>query len=160
MISVEMCIRDRASYDENNAKAYVLEKGDYVISINSDSHTVLDQKTYTADKDVVYKGENKRASEMCIRDRSIAALLQGDNLLLSGVKATGKIVLCETLAWIFGRPEYDISFHVNTDSADPVSYTHLKVENKRQMCALKLHTLWSPLKKDGYIGIVGYFESI
>lgn len=48
-----------ASYDENNAKAYVLEKGDYVISINSDSHTVLDQKTYTADKDVVYKGENK-----------------------------------------------------------------------------------------------------
>ena len=35
-----------------------------------------------------------------------------------------------------------------------------KVENKRQMCALKLHTLWSPLKKDGYIGIVGYFESI
>ena len=35
-----------------------------------------------------------------------------------------------------------------------------KVGNKRQMCALKLHTLWSPLKKDGYIGIVGYFESI
>ena len=34
-----------------------------VISINSDSHTVLDQKTYTADKDVVYKGENKRASD-------------------------------------------------------------------------------------------------
>ena len=52
-----------ASYDENNAKAYVLEKGDYVISINSDSHTVLDQKTYTVDKDVVYKGENKRASD-------------------------------------------------------------------------------------------------
>lgn len=48
-----------ASYDENNAKAYVLEKGDYVISINSDSHTVLDQKTYTAGDDVVYKGENK-----------------------------------------------------------------------------------------------------
>ena len=35
-----------------------------------------------------------------------------------------------------------------------------KVENKRQMYDLKLHTLWSPLKKDGYIGIVGYFESI
>lgn len=48
---------------------------------------------------------------------SIVALLQGDNLLLSGAKATGKNVLCETLAWIFGRPSYDISFHVNTDSA-------------------------------------------
>lgn len=62
-VTVTFSIEDMASYDENNAKAYVLEKGDYIISINSDSHTVLDQKTYTADADVVYKGENKRASD-------------------------------------------------------------------------------------------------
>ena len=35
-----------------------------------------------------------------------------------------------------------------------------KVENDRQRYRLKLHTLWSPLKKDGYIGIVGYFDSV
>ena len=63
IVTATFSIEDMASYDENNAKAYVLEKGNYVISINSDSHTVLDQKTYTADKDVVYKGENKRASD-------------------------------------------------------------------------------------------------
>ncbi|MEQ2415003.1 glycoside hydrolase family 3 N-terminal domain-containing protein [Blautia acetigignens] len=63
IVTVTFSIEDMASYDENTAKAYVLEKGDYMISINSDSHTVLDQKTYTADKDVVYKGENKRASD-------------------------------------------------------------------------------------------------
>ena len=51
-----------------------------------------------------------------ILEMSIAALLQGENLLLSGAKATGKNVLCDTLAWLFGRPAYDISFHVNTDS--------------------------------------------
>lgn len=62
-VTVTFSIEDMASYDENHAKAYVLEKGDYAISINSDSHTVLDQKTYTADKDVVYKGENKRTSD-------------------------------------------------------------------------------------------------
>ena len=62
-VTVTFSLEDMASYDENHAKAYVLEKGDYAISINSDSHTVLDQKTYTADKDVVYKGENKRASD-------------------------------------------------------------------------------------------------
>lgn len=62
-VTVTFSIEDMASYDENHAKAYVLEKGDYAISINSDSHTVLDQKTYTADKDVVYKGKNKRASD-------------------------------------------------------------------------------------------------
>ena len=63
IVTATFSIEDMASYDENNAEAYVLEKGDYVISINSDSHTVLDQKTYTADKDVVYKGENKRTSD-------------------------------------------------------------------------------------------------
>lgn len=50
-------------------------------------------------------------------EMSVAAILQGENLLLSGSKATGKNVLCETLSWIFGRPAYDISFHINTDSA-------------------------------------------
>ena len=74
-------------------------------------------------------------------------------------------------------PKYDISnvFEVNREDIRQVSnlldqtsiqnkevslHVMAKVENKRQMCALKLHTLWSPLKKDGYIGIVGYFESI
>ncbi|MDO5411294.1 MAG: MoxR family ATPase [Lachnospiraceae bacterium] len=52
-----------------------------------------------------------------ILEMAISALLQGENLLLSGAKATGKNVLCENLAWMFGRPSYNISFHVNTDSA-------------------------------------------
>ena len=35
-----------------------------------------------------------------------------------------------------------------------------KVENDSQMYKLKLHTLWPPLKKDGYIGIVGYSDAV
>ena len=34
------------------------------------------------------------------------------------------------------------------------------VENDTQIYKLKLHTLWSPLKKDGYIGIVGYSDTV
>ena len=52
-----------------------------------------------------------------ILEMAISALLQGENLLLSGAKATGKNVLAENLAWIFGRPAYNMSFNVNTDSA-------------------------------------------
>ena len=44
-------------------------------------------------------------------------LLQGENILLTGTKATGKNVLAENLAYLFGRPLYNISFHVNTDSS-------------------------------------------
>ncbi|MDD6785935.1 MAG: MoxR family ATPase [Eggerthellales bacterium] len=50
-------------------------------------------------------------------EMALAAILQGQNLLLVGGKATGKNVLCETLSWVFGRPSFDISFHVNTDAA-------------------------------------------
>ena len=43
-----------------------------------------------------------------------AALLEGENLLLVGSKATGKNILADNLAWLFGRPVYSMSFHVNT----------------------------------------------
>lgn len=48
------------------------------------------------------------------------ALLQGENLLLTGTKATGKNILAENLAYVFGRPSYNISFHVNMDSSSLV----------------------------------------
>lgn len=65
-------------------------------------------------------------------EMAIAAILQGENLLLSGGKATGKNVLCETLSWIFGRPSYDISFHVNTDSASLIG-TDTFADNRVQL---------------------------
>lgn len=53
-----------------------------------------------------------------ILEMAIAALLEGENLLFTGEKATGKNVLAETLAWIFERPAYTVSFHVNMGSAE------------------------------------------
>ena len=52
-----------------------------------------------------------------ILEMAVAGLLQGENILLSGSKATGKNILAENLAYLFGRPVYNISFHVNTDSS-------------------------------------------
>ena len=52
-----------------------------------------------------------------IWEQAAAALLCGTNLLLAGGKATGKNVLAENLAMAFGRPSWDISFHVNMDAA-------------------------------------------
>ncbi len=64
-----------------------------------------------------------------ILEMAIAALLQGENVLLSGSKATGKNILAENLAWIFGRPSYNISFHVNTDSSSLIG-TDTFVDNE------------------------------
>lgn len=52
-----------------------------------------------------------------ILNLAVAALLQGENILLCGGKATGKNILADNLAWLFARPAYNISFHVNTDSS-------------------------------------------
>ena len=64
-----------------------------------------------------------------ILNRAVTALLEGENLLLCGDKATGKNVLAENLAWIFGSPVYDISFHVNTDSSSLIG-TDTFVDNE------------------------------
>lgn len=52
-----------------------------------------------------------------ILELAVSALLQGENVLLCGGKATGKNILADNLAWLFGRPVYNVSFHVNTDSS-------------------------------------------
>ena len=52
-----------------------------------------------------------------IWEAAVTAVLAGENILLSGPKATGKNVLAEDLAVLFERPQFDISFHINTDAA-------------------------------------------
>lgn len=57
-VPIEFNVEDLASYDYRHAKAWVLEAGDYVISTNSDSHTVIDSRTLTVDDDVIYGSRN------------------------------------------------------------------------------------------------------
>ena len=64
-----------------------------------------------------------------ILEMAIAGILKGENLLLAGPKATGKNVLAENLAFIFGRPIYNVSFHVNTNSGDLIG-TDTFVDNE------------------------------
>lgn len=64
-----------------------------------------------------------------ILEMAIAALLEGENLLLAGPKATGKNILAETLSYIFHRPAYNVSFHVNTNSGDLIG-TDTFVDNE------------------------------
>ena len=52
-----------------------------------------------------------------IWQKALTALLAGENILLVGPKATGKNVLAENLSAVFQRPQWDISFYLNTDAA-------------------------------------------
>ena len=57
-VTVKFDDDDMASYDYKGAKAYVLEKGDYDISIQSDSHHVIDHKAITVKDIVTYDSDS------------------------------------------------------------------------------------------------------
>ncbi len=81
-VKISFNVEDMASFDYQTAKAYVLEAGDYVISINKDSHNVIDSKTYTVANAVTYGDSNKRASDK-IAATARFGYAQGDVTYLS-----------------------------------------------------------------------------
>ncbi|MBD7951540.1 glycoside hydrolase family 3 C-terminal domain-containing protein [Oerskovia rustica] len=66
-VTIDLAVEDMASYDHLGNKAYVLEAGDYSISLRTDSHTVApgtEPVVYTVDSDVVYSGDDHRATDL------------------------------------------------------------------------------------------------
>ena len=57
-VKIEFDDDDMASYDNKDAKAWVLEKGDYTISIQSDSHHVIDSEKINVADTVTYDSES------------------------------------------------------------------------------------------------------
>lgn len=62
-ITVSFDEEDMASYDDAGAGAYVLEAGDYLISIRSDSHNIIAEEAYNVAANVVYDENNKRSTD-------------------------------------------------------------------------------------------------
>ena len=62
-IEISFALEDMASFDTYGEGCYVLEAGDYGISIRSDSHNIISEQTYTQSEDIVYNEDNKRSSD-------------------------------------------------------------------------------------------------
>ena len=62
-VSISFALEDMASYDTYGEGCYVLEAGDYEISINSDSHNKIATDTVSVASTVVYDESNKRDSD-------------------------------------------------------------------------------------------------
>ncbi|MGN0505056.1 MAG: glycoside hydrolase family 3 C-terminal domain-containing protein [Lachnospiraceae bacterium] len=60
-VTVEFHVADMAAYDYINAGAYVLSAGDYEIKLMKNSHDVIDSRTCTIDKKIVYNEDNDGA---------------------------------------------------------------------------------------------------
>lgn len=64
-------IEDMASYDTYGEGAYVLEEGEYEVSLRSDSHTVIDSEIYTAEDDIVYGASNPHAGDLTAAENKL-----------------------------------------------------------------------------------------
>ncbi len=67
-VSFQIPLEDMASYDSSCIKTenggYVLEAGDYAISIRSDSHTIIDERTFTLSADKDYSGTGRSSDQV------------------------------------------------------------------------------------------------
>lgn len=71
-IPVSFQVEDMASYDRAGKGNYVLEAGDYKISIRSDSHNVIKEQTYTVTGKIVYDETNPRSSDQTVSENRFA----------------------------------------------------------------------------------------
>lgn len=62
-VHITFTTEEMASYDESGNGCYVLEAGDYIISLNSDSHHIIDSQVYTQDATIRYDENNPRSTD-------------------------------------------------------------------------------------------------
>lgn len=85
-VSFEIAKEDMASYDSEGIKiqggGYILESGEYTVSVRSDSHTVDDEETFKVDKDIDYSKDG-RESDLTTAVNQFEDYSRGDFVQLS-----------------------------------------------------------------------------
>ena len=122
-VTITFKAEDMASYDYQNAKAYVLEAGNYEISINSDSHTTIDSKTYTVAETVTYSGDNARSTDAQAAENTFD-YAAGEVTYLSRANGFANYAEATAEPATYTMPEdQKANFH-NNSNYDPTEYNN------------------------------------
>ena len=130
-VQVTFKAEDMASYDAHGKGCYVLEKGDYIISINSDSHNAIDSKTYTVASDIVYNESNPRSSDQTVAtnefdfaEGNVTYLSRADgfaNYAEATAAPTDYSMPAEAKATFYNNSNYDPNDFNNPDDVAPTT---------------------------------------
>lgn len=118
---------DMASYDTYGTGYYVLEQGDYEISLRTDSHTVVDTKTYSVPEMVVYDENKKHNGDVEVADNKFefaegnVTYLSRENGFANYSEATAAPTDFELDGTIYGNGTYDPTAYDNADDEMPVT---------------------------------------
>lgn len=120
-VTISFKAEDMASYDSYGAAAYVLEAGDYVISINSDSHTVLDSQVYNVPSTIVYsdgRSTDKTAPTNQFQD------VEGDVVYLSRKDGFANYQEATAVPASLSMSEEHKAAFLNNANYDPANYNN------------------------------------
>ena len=82
-IAFTVKLEDLAAYDSTGVKlangGYILEAGEYALSVRADSHTALDTRTFTVDQDISY-AEGRSSDQLAPENRFAYAESRGEVL--------------------------------------------------------------------------------
>lgn len=110
VVTLSFPVEDMASYDYKNAKAYVLDQGDYEIRVQTDSHHLkegIEPIPYLVEETIVYGEDNKRS------DDKVAAVNQFDD-----VSALFSDEVKEGFITNFSRADFAGTFPTKPTAAD------------------------------------------
>lgn len=119
-VTVTFNTEDMASYDDANAKAYVLEKGDYKISLRADSHTVVDEKVYTVNDTVTYNSDARSSDDTIATNQLDFA--KGDITYLSRANGFANYEEATKAPTNFTMSEEDKATFMNNSNYNPEDY--------------------------------------
>ncbi|MFP3154915.1 glycoside hydrolase family 3 C-terminal domain-containing protein [Lachnospiraceae bacterium ZAX-1] len=110
-IPISFSIEEMASYDSSDQGGYVLESGDYGISLRTDSHTIVEEQTYTLDSEIRY--DDGRSSDAIVATNQFSDAI-GEATYLSRADAFANYDIATAAPKSFSMPEeYKSEFVTN-----------------------------------------------
>ena len=122
-INVSFSEEDMASYDTYGNGCYVLEAGDYEISINADSHNAIESKTVSVADTVVYDENNARSTDDAAATNQFA-YAEGDATYLSRADGFANYAKATAAPSNFTLAEDEKAEFLNNSNYDPNNYNN------------------------------------
>ena len=124
-LTLSFTLEDMVSYDSSGNGHYVLEAGDYAISLRTDSHLIVDEQVYTVAEEIIYDESNPRSIDKQVATNQLQ-FAEGDVTYLS--RADGFANFEEVVApptdfelkgELLGNGTYDSTKYNNPDDVMP-----------------------------------------
>ena len=122
-VKISFNAEDMASYDTYGAGCYVLEAGDYEISINSDSHNIIDSQTYSVTSAVTYNSGNGRSTDVTTAVNQFEAA-EGDVTYLSRADGFANYAAATAAPSTMSMPEEKKAVFINNGNYDPTEHNN------------------------------------